>query len=90
MGLVIGVAVGAVLGAATYEEPKCTPDAWMCGFMDPGRGGATTIGAATVGILGTVVGFIAGAPSPAERWAPASVRERHPSRLGRRLTPSGR
>ena len=74
MGLVIGVAVGAVLGAATYEEPKCTPDAWMCGFMDPGRGGTAAITGAAGGILGTLVGFIAGAASPAERWAPASVR----------------
>jgi len=74
MGLLIGASVGAMLGAVTYEEPKCTPDAWMCGFMDPGRGGTAAIVGVAGGMLGTVVGLIAGAASPAERWAPASVR----------------
>ena len=74
MGLLIGVAVGAVAGAVTYQEPKCDPGEWMCGFMDPGRGGTAAITGALGGLSGAVVGVIVGAMNPAERWGPISTR----------------
>jgi hypothetical protein len=73
MGLLIGASVGVVLGAITYEEPKCGPEEWLCGFMDPGRGGTAAIVGTAGGVVGAVVGLIAGA-IPTERWRPVSAR----------------
>jgi hypothetical protein len=75
-GLLIGAGSGAVIGYATYKEPKCN-DAGMfgCGFDILGpdsKQSNAVIGA----ILGGMVGPIAGAlwgMRHTDRWVPATV-----------------
>ena len=82
-GALAGIIVGAMLGYATLEELRCTPDNEYC--ID-----TKTImmgGAAVIGALGTVAGFLAGMRST-EEWTPAS-RGRVTPRVGVRPASGG-
>ena len=56
----IGIAAGALIGAASYEGP----DDFFCGS----RGACATGGAVLLGVPGLVLGAVAGLVSPYERW----------------------
>ena len=68
-GAIAGINVGAVLGYVTYEEVRCAPDSFFCIDLRPET--AAMGGAAVIGALGTVAGFLAGMRST-EEWTPAS------------------
>jgi hypothetical protein len=76
-GFVIGVAAGALFGAAIYREPpkrQCTPQEWFCGVQlgPSGAGFAAGAGAVLGGVLGAVTGVVVGAKG-VERWAPVDL-----------------
>ena len=67
IGLLVGAAGGAILGAATYAPGKCDPSAIICiDVFD--RGSTAAMGAVLLGAVGGLVGLMAGA-SPKETWA---------------------
>lgn len=71
VGLLTGGALGAVVGAATYQAPKpCPPSGLFClnGFLDPGRGGTALIVGVLGGVVGGVVGGFVGHAHQSERW----------------------
>lgn len=68
IGLGIGVAGGALLGAASYSErsPSC--------FFDCTRGQAAAFGASLGGVAGLVFGTIVGVATGHESWTAVSIR----------------
>ena len=62
IGAGVGVVLGAVSGAASYEP--CGPADFLC----PSRGGSVALGAFTVGVAGLVAGGVAGAVLRRDRW----------------------
>ncbi len=71
VGLLIGVAGGAALGASTYSD-SCG-QAEFC--LDFGRGFAAASGAVLLGAVGALIGTINGA-SPKETWVPVPLPSR--------------
>jgi hypothetical protein len=71
VGLLIGAAGGAALGASTYSD-SCG-QAEFC--LDFGRGFAAASGAVLLGAVGALIGTINGA-SPKETWIPVLVPSR--------------
>jgi hypothetical protein len=69
LGFLGGAALGAVIGAATYQKPDCAGDAYFC---DLGQGFDATFGAALLGGAGAVVGAITGA-GRADDWRPVAL-----------------
>ena len=72
LGLLGGAALGAVIGAATYQKPDCSGEAYFC---DLGRGFDASFGAVVFGGVGAVTGALVGAGS-ADDWKPLSLRSR--------------
>lgn len=66
VGLLAGAGIGALLGYATYEEARCTPDSFFC--FDFGPETAALGGAAVLGGVGVLAGALFGA-KPTEIWA---------------------
>lgn len=68
MGLGIGIASGALLGAASYSErsPSC--------FFDCSRGQAAAFGGMLGGASGLVIGTIVGVATGRERWTAIQFR----------------
>ena len=74
IGLLVGAVGGAILGAATYSEPKCDNSVSFCiAVFD--RGSTAALAAVVTGAAGALVGFIAGA-SPKETWVSVPVPSR--------------
>jgi hypothetical protein len=71
VGLLIGVAAGAVLGAATYQKPDCTG---FCVYPDS-RSFDAFVGGVLLGGVGAVVGTLVGA-HPTETWTPVAIPRR--------------
>lgn len=65
MGLLVGAATGALLGAVTYRPPDCT-SALIC--LDYGRGFSAMGGAIVLTPIGMVIGGIVGANHKHEAW----------------------
>ncbi len=68
IGLLIGAAGGAALGATTYSD-SCTQGEFC---LDFGRGFAAASGAVLLGAVGGLIGVLNGA-SPKETWVPVLV-----------------
>jgi hypothetical protein len=83
-GFMAGAVVGAAVGVASYQEPDCAPEAFMC--MDFGPGLEAMAGAMVLGAAGGLVGLAAGALVGDTEWAPVSVTE---LQLGVAPTPGG-
>jgi hypothetical protein len=65
IGLLVGAAIGGATAAATYERPE--------GFsIDFGRAGTAALGAGFAGIVGALIGTLAGA-RPVDTWVPIDV-----------------
>ena len=73
-GLLIGAAAGAVLGAATYSPSKCNGSESFCIEVFD-RGSTAALGAVTLGLVGGLVGLMAGA-SPKETWETVPIPSR--------------
>lgn len=75
-GAMIGFAAGAVAGAilayTTYSRPSCQSQALGCIQLDLGRGGDTALGAGLGGVLGLLVGTIAGTRQT-DTWVPVRM-----------------
>jgi hypothetical protein len=69
VGLLVGLAAGAAIGAGSYSKPKCSGD-FIC--FDYGRGSAATAGAVLLGLPVMVIGGIIGHGSKHETWRPVS------------------
>jgi len=67
VGFLAGAALGGIIGAATYQEPTCAPDAWFCDFG--GRGMEAAGDGILLGSVGAIVGAIVGA-GRADTWQP--------------------
>ena len=65
LGAGVGVILGLVVGAVTYEN-----DCPECIGLDPGVGGSALLGGVLFGVLGLGVGALIGASVDAERWEP--------------------
>lgn len=63
LGLGLGVAAGAIVGAAAYQEGD-----------DFTRSGTAVVGGAFFGSLGLIVGAVTGAARGSERWVEVPVR----------------
>jgi hypothetical protein len=64
-GSVIGLGLGAVVGAATYKKPDCNTT-----FLCPaGPAIDITAGALVGGVVGLAVGGLWGASHPSDRWS---------------------
>jgi hypothetical protein len=71
IGLLVGAAGGAILGAATYSESKCDSSVSFCvDIFD--RSTSAAMGAVLLGAVGGLAGFIAGS-SPQETWIAVSL-----------------
>lgn len=71
IGLLVGAAGGAILGAITYSPTKCDPSVSFCVDVFD-QGSSAAMGAVLLGAAGGLVGLIAGA-SPKETWVPVTV-----------------
>lgn len=72
IGLLVGTAGGALLGAATYRAPDCGPEAIIC--LDFGRGFSATVAAIMGGGTGILLGATFGASAKYELWRPLAER----------------
>jgi len=74
IGLLVGAVGGAIVGAATYSEPKCDSSVSFCiAVFD--RGSTAAVAAAVTGAAGALVGLLAGA-APKETWVSVPVPSR--------------
>lgn len=83
-GFMVGAVVGAAVGVASYQEPDCGPEAFMC--LDFGPGLDALAGAAVLGTLGGLVGLASGAMLGDTEWVPVSSTD---FRLGVTPAPGG-
>jgi hypothetical protein len=65
IGALSGTVLGALAGLASGDDPPCG-DAWFCWRWSAGD--KAEMGAVGFGVLGAVVGGIAGAATRSERW----------------------
>lgn len=71
IGLLVGAAGGAILGAATYSPTKCDSSVTFCiDVFD--RSSTAAMAAVLLGAVGGLVGLMAGA-SPKETWASVPI-----------------
>ena len=71
IGLLVGAAGGAILGAMTYSPSKCDSSVSFCVDLFD-QGSSAAMGAVLLGGVGALVGFIAGA-APKETWVPVTI-----------------
>ncbi|MBL0172950.1 MAG: hypothetical protein IPP90_20035 [Gemmatimonadaceae bacterium] len=64
VGLLLGAAAGALVGAGTYEEPACDGGC----FVDLGRGFSVAAGAVVGAVPGMLLGAVLGTGSKHESW----------------------
>ncbi len=76
IGFLAGAALGAVIGAASYQKPTKCAD-WCFDF---GPGFDAAAGGIVLGAIGTITGAITGA-GKADDWVPASLGNRTSLRL---------
>jgi hypothetical protein len=83
IGFVTGAAVGAILGAATWQRPTCKDpnNAFGCFAIDFGPGGSAAIAGALGGIVGTIVGALVGIHQT-DTWVPVTVPQPPPTNSG--------
>jgi hypothetical protein len=60
-GILVGSAVGAMIGLAAYESPDCTPESFMCLDFGPGMSALAggVLGGVALGSAGVIVGALA-------------------------------
>lgn len=78
IGFLGGAALGAALGAATYQKPDCSGAAYFC---DVGRGADIFVGATLLGAVGAVTGAIVGGGTE-DTWKPVSLARRASMQIG--------
>lgn len=78
IGFLGGAALGAAVGAATYQKPDCTGSAYFC---DIGRGADVVVGATVVGAVGAVAGAVVGGGT-VDSWRPVSLARRASLEIG--------
>jgi hypothetical protein len=71
IGLGVGAIAGAIIGYTAYSRSRCD-DPEFCFAVDFGRGGDTAFGAGLFGIVGLLVGTIAGTHQT-DNWVPVPI-----------------
>ena len=79
IGYLSGAALGAMAGYATYEDPHCRAEDWIC--IDFGPGFDAAVGATFLGAVGALVGTLVG-NHEREQWRPASGGLGRDARMG--------
>ena len=72
IGFAVGAAAGAILGYATYKRPRCQSQSFGCIQIDFGPGGDAAFAAGLGGVLGLLVGTIAGTHKT-DTWVPVRM-----------------
>ena len=67
LGMLSGAALGAVIGAATYQPPKPCANCWF-GAPDFGQGGQALIAGVAGALVGAVVGAFVGHYHQSDGW----------------------
>lgn len=79
IGFLSGAVIGALVGLATYEDPSCSGEAWVC--LDFGPQFDAAVGATLLGGVGALVGTMMGSRER-ELWRPAPASPGWDARLG--------
>lgn len=73
IGFLAGAGLGAVIGAASYDPPKCQPDQLFCGLAHLDQSFSIAVTTALFAGVGTLTGALIGANKEGERWIPIGL-----------------